>query len=84
MSVFLIFFHLKITNKIYELSTTITRYHICPELNVDFSQVGQTTVAIDGQGTFTVQVIDGVKDYADYMQTIFDFDKVFINAFNLN
>jgi phosphoglucomutase len=66
-----------VTEHIYQLSTKITSYNICPDLNVDFGQLGSTTVAIEGLGNFTVQVIDSVKDYADYMEQIFDFSKVY-------
>jgi len=65
-----------ITEKIYELTTTISRFNICPELNIDFSQLGETTVTIEGQGNFTVHIIDCVNDYADYMEQIFDFGKI--------
>jgi len=65
-----------ITDKIYQLTTTISSYAICQELNVDFSEVGQATFKIEGHGDFTVKVIDGVKDYADYMEEIFDFTKI--------
>lgn len=60
----------------YELSKQIKEYKICPDLNVDFGQIGITHVNINGIGTFTVQVIDGVDDYVDYMGEIFDFMEV--------
>lgn len=66
----------QVTERIYQLSTKITTYHICPELSIDFTQIGTTNVTIDGFGAFVVQVIDSVKDYADYMEQIFDFGKV--------
>jgi phosphoglucomutase len=66
----------QVTERIYQLSTQITKYQICADLNIDFGQLGSTTVAIEGIGHFTVQVIDSVKDYADYMEQIFDFSKV--------
>lgn len=65
-----------VTERIYQLSTQITKYQICADLNIDFGQLGSTTVAIEGIGHFTVQVIDSVKDYADYMEQIFDFSKI--------
>lgn len=65
-----------ITNKIFELTTTISSYQICPELNIDISATTQSTVKIQGQGTFTIDIIDGVKDYVNYMEEIFDFKKI--------
>ncbi|KAI1705102.1 phosphoglucomutase/phosphomannomutase, alpha/beta/alpha domain I domain-containing protein [Ditylenchus destructor] len=66
----------QVTDRIYQLTTTISQYKICPDLNVDFTQIGQSTVAIEGVGNFTVQVIDSVKDYVEYMEEIFDFSRI--------
>jgi phosphoglucomutase len=60
----------------FELTKSISEYRICTELNVDFGQVGVTNVQINGVGQFTVQVIDGVDDYVEYMEEIFDFLEV--------
>uniref|UniRef100_A0A1I8BCH5 phosphoglucomutase (alpha-D-glucose-1,6-bisphosphate-dependent) n=1 Tax=Meloidogyne hapla TaxID=6305 RepID=A0A1I8BCH5_MELHA len=65
-----------VTERIYQLTTKINKYYICPELNIDFGQIGTTTVNIQDLGPFTVQVIDSVKDYADFMEEIFDFPKI--------
>jgi phosphoglucomutase len=65
-----------VTDKIYQLTTAIAEYKICPDLNVDFGQIGSTTVAIEGVGNFTVEVIDSVTDYVQYMEEIFDFGKI--------
>ncbi|KAH7724724.1 phosphoglucomutase-1 [Aphelenchoides avenae] len=65
-----------VTERIYELSTKIAEYRLCPELNVDFGQLGATTVAIEGVGQFTVEVVDSVADYVNYMEEIFDFGKI--------
>ncbi|KAI6174619.1 Phosphoglucomutase [Aphelenchoides bicaudatus] len=51
-----------VTTKIFELSKQITEYRICGEL--------------EGVGQFTVQVIDGVDDYVEYMEEIFDFMEI--------
>jgi phosphoglucomutase len=45
-------------------------------LNIDFGKISSTTVNIQGFGLFTVEVVDRVKDYADFMEQIFDFSKV--------
>lgn len=75
-------FFFKVTNKIYNLTTTITEYKICPDLHIDFSQIGYQSVKIDGIGSFVIQVIDSVNDYVEYMEEIFDFEKVILFNYN--
>ncbi|KAI6243029.1 Phosphoglucomutase [Aphelenchoides fujianensis] len=65
-----------VTTKIFELSKTIKEYRICHELNIDFGQIGTTTVGINNVGQFTVQVIDGIDPYVEYMEEIFDFMEI--------
>ncbi|KAI6243061.1 Phosphoglucomutase [Aphelenchoides fujianensis] len=36
-----------VTTKIFELSKTIKEYRICHELNIDFGQIGTTTLGLD-------------------------------------
>ncbi|KHN79556.1 Phosphoglucomutase-1 [Toxocara canis] len=66
----------KVTEAIYKLTTTISEYRICPDLNVDFMNVGKHDFNIEGLGPFTVDVIDSVKDYTELMEQIFDFGKI--------
>lgn len=63
------------TEAIHKLTTAITQYRICPDLNVDFMSIGKHDYNIDGVGPFTVEVIDSVKDYTELMEEIFDFKK---------
>ncbi|KAL3091545.1 hypothetical protein niasHS_005100 [Heterodera schachtii] len=65
-----------VTERIYQLSTNIAEFRICPNLDIDFGQIGTTMATIEGVGQFVVQVIDSVQDYADYMEKIFDFPKI--------
>lgn len=59
----------KITDAIFVNSTQIKAYKIVDDLpEIDLSSIGITT--LDG---FTVEVIDSVRDYADLMQSMFDF-----------
>ncbi|MGQ2966505.1 alpha-D-glucose phosphate-specific phosphoglucomutase [Methylophilus sp.] len=59
----------KITDAIFANSKQISHYKIVHELpEVDLSSIGATT--LDG---FEVEVIDSVSDYADLMQSMFDF-----------
>jgi len=64
------------TNKIYDLTTSIKEYRICPDLNVDFGALGSDSFQIEGVGTFEVEVIDCVEDYVQLMSEIFDFNKI--------
>jgi phosphoglucomutase len=61
----------KITDGIFARSKVISQYKIAdlPEVNIAI------TDTVDFEG-FTVQVIDPVKDYADLMQSMFDFSAI--------
>ena len=64
-----------LTDKIFVNSTKLDEYHICNDLVVDFSQIGEHTFSVDGgKRQFHVQVIDSVDDYSELMKTIFDFE----------
>jgi phosphoglucomutase len=60
-----------LTDRIFEASRTLTQYRIDPSLHADIDQVGTSTT-----GDFTVEVIDGVSDYASQMAELFDFDLI--------
>ncbi len=55
--------------KIAERTKVIDRYWMVDTSDVDLSVVGIQTI-----GTMTIEIVDSVDDYADYMQEIFDFD----------
>jgi phosphoglucomutase len=57
-----------VTEAIYARTTTIDRWLTVDTPDVDLDTVGDTTL-----GTMTVSVIDPVTDYADLMETLFDF-----------
>ena len=63
------------TNKLFELTKTISEYKICPDLEVDISSLGSQSFTVDGK-KFTVEVIDSVEDYMIYMQELFDFEAI--------
>ncbi|VDO30071.1 unnamed protein product [Heligmosomoides polygyrus] len=69
-----------VTNAIYAITTNISSYFTCPDLQCDFTKIGRYEYDIDNVGRFTVDVIDSVKDYVELMQKIFDFSKVTSNA----
>ena len=51
----------------------IREYRLCPNLEVDLSKVGVTTVHIENGVDFVVDVVDPVQDYSAMMKSIFDF-----------
>lgn len=58
----------KITDAVYARSKVIDRYFTVDEPDVDLSKIGT-----HHSGGMVVEVIDPVADYADLMQTLFDF-----------
>lgn len=64
----------KITDEVFAKSKVITQYKIVDLPVVDIDTIGSTEFAgVNAGETFTVQVIDAVQDYADLMQSLFDF-----------
>ncbi|WP_142848298.1 alpha-D-glucose phosphate-specific phosphoglucomutase [Telmatospirillum sp. J64-1] len=61
----------KVTEAIHARTRQITSYRIldCPD--VDLDQIGETAL-----GGMVVQVIDPVEDYAELMESLFDFDAI--------
>jgi phosphoglucomutase len=63
----------KITEAIYQRTTTITAYQtLADTADLDLDTLGTTTLG--GPAGMAVEVIDSVALYADLMQTLFDFD----------
>lgn len=60
-----------VTAKIYEATTTISRYHIAVGDDVDLGTVGSTAI-----GDMSVEIVDPVEDYAALMESLFDFPKI--------
>ncbi len=61
----------KITEAIYDRTKTIDTYKILEAEDVNLSKLGSFEI-----GSMTVQVIDSVSDYAELMQSLFDFDSI--------
>ncbi|XP_076051178.1 phosphoglucose mutase 1 [Oratosquilla oratoria] len=61
------------TNAIFQGTTTIKEYKICPGLEIDISSIGTKEFQVGGHN-FVVEVVDSVEDYVEYMKTIFDFN----------
>ena len=60
-----------VTDAIYARSRTIDRYLVLDALPVDIDRDGVTTL-----GGMTVEVVDPVSDYAELMETLFDFPAI--------
>jgi len=61
----------KLTDEIFARSKAIRSYRITDTPDVDLAHIGETKV-----GNMTVAVVDPVTDYAELMQTLFDFDAI--------
>ena len=71
----------KVTNAIFSRSKSITEYKIVDAPDVELGRQGTTEM-----NDMTIEVIDPVTDYAELMQSLFDFDairKMFANGFTL-
>ena len=60
-----------ITNQIFKTTQSLTSYKISKIKLPDFSQYGSFNY-----GETTLEIIDGLKDYSDLMEKIFDFDQI--------
>lgn len=71
----------KVTNAIFSRSKSITEYKIADAPDVNLGRQG--TIEMNGM---TIEVIDPVTDYAELMQSLFDFNairKMFSDGFTL-
>jgi phosphoglucomutase len=60
-----------VTNRMFEATKTLTSYDILQAQDVDLSTVGSSKLA-----GMEVEVVDPVADYAELMETLFDFGKI--------
>ncbi|MGJ3253802.1 MAG: alpha-D-glucose phosphate-specific phosphoglucomutase [Elainellaceae cyanobacterium] len=61
----------KITSAIFERSKVIDQYKMLDAPDIDLDQLGKFML-----GSMTVEVIDSVADYADLMESLFDFNAI--------
>ncbi|MGK7921252.1 MAG: alpha-D-glucose phosphate-specific phosphoglucomutase [Trichodesmium sp.] len=61
----------KVTSAIYERSQVIDSYKIIEAEDINLDQLGSQKL-----GEMTVEVIDSVADYAELMESLFDFGKI--------
>ncbi|RWB22872.1 MAG: alpha-D-glucose phosphate-specific phosphoglucomutase [Mesorhizobium sp.] len=64
----------KITDAIFEKTKTISSFKIA-----DIGQINIDKIATVKAGGMTVEIIDPVKDYAELMESLFDFDAIRAN-----
>lgn len=60
-----------LTNRIFETSKLITRYRVYENGQIDLDRRGLQTV-----GSMEIEIVDCVDDYAQLMQSLFDFDRI--------
>ncbi|HSP24029.1 MAG TPA: alpha-D-glucose phosphate-specific phosphoglucomutase [Saliniramus sp.] len=61
-----------VTDAVHERTKTITQYRILDDApDVDLARLGESRL-----GDAVVEVVDAVADYADLMETLFDFEKI--------
>ena len=71
----------KLTDAIFARTKTISRYKIA-----DFDPVDIDTIATTSAGGMAVEIVDPVTDYAELMESLFDFDairKMFAGGFRM-
>ncbi|MCB1431787.1 MAG: alpha-D-glucose phosphate-specific phosphoglucomutase [Alphaproteobacteria bacterium] len=61
----------KITDAIFAKTKSITAYKVVHSPDIDLGSIGTVKV-----GGMTVEVVDPVSDYAELMQSLFDFDAI--------
>lgn len=67
----------KITDEIYLRSQKITQYQLADLPKIDLDMMGtQSFPGAKPGSTFVVEVFDGVRDYADLMESLFDFSAI--------
>jgi phosphoglucomutase len=60
-----------VTDAIHQATTRITEYRVLEAHDVDLARIGATRL-----GDMAVEVVDPVTDYANLMETLFDFPKL--------
>ncbi|MGV6847984.1 MAG: alpha-D-glucose phosphate-specific phosphoglucomutase [Marinibacterium sp.] len=71
----------QVTERIFARTQEIDRYRIAADAGIDLSAPGESRI-----GDMTVRVIDPISDYADLMETLFDFDalrRLFAGGFRM-
>ncbi len=59
------------TDAVYQRTQGITEYHYVEADDIDLSRLGETHI-----GAMTVEIIDPVADYAELLESLFDFERI--------
>jgi phosphoglucomutase len=59
------------TDAVYQRTQEISAYRFVDSADIDLGRIGETKI-----GEMAVSVIDPVADYADLLETLFDFEKI--------
>lgn len=59
------------TDAVYQRTQGITEYHYVEAGDIDLSRLGETHI-----GAMTVEIIDPVADYAELLESLFDFERI--------
>ncbi|KAJ3080617.1 Phosphoglucomutase-2, partial [Quaeritorhiza haematococci] len=66
-----------VTNKIFEISKSITSYSAAEVPAVDLSSIGTQTFRVGADNAdFTIEIVDSVDDYLALMKEIYDFETI--------
>ncbi|SFH37693.1 phosphoglucomutase [Palleronia marisminoris] len=60
-----------VTNRIFEATKAIAQYHVLEAQDIDLATLGPVSL-----GGMEVEVVDPVADYAELMESLFDFDAI--------
>ncbi len=60
-----------VTDRIFAATRTISEYHICEGQDVDLATLGETRM-----GEMAIEIVDPVRDYAQLMESLFDFNAI--------
>ncbi|KAF0677503.1 alpha-D-glucose phosphate-specific phosphoglucomutase [Profundibacterium mesophilum] len=61
----------EVTGRIFEATKRMARYEIAETQDIDLSSLGTVTL-----GDMAVEIVDPISDYADLMETLFDFGAI--------
>jgi phosphoglucomutase len=61
----------KVTEAIFQRTQSIDTYYVANGADIDLDTIGEVTVA-----GMPVEIVDPVSDYAELMETLFDFDAI--------
>lgn len=64
-----------VTNKIYEITKMLRCYRTISDVSLDIDKIQTVSIEVDDK-PFTIDIIDSVNDYVEFMKEIFDFASI--------